>query len=262
MSRKTTGVEAVLFDFGGTLFDYNCLRPTMHDALIQLCDRAQVEASETSRTVAYVAALRKSFSRHVGTDFYLMRDIFREAAVDTLEWLTALDDLTKAAADPLSGLDDSPQLIVQRARCPGLRPVPRCQRGRVPTPFGCHRDIARPALSRPPCRHSYQHGRRPARSSARDRRAPNRTRPHALQRGGGVLQARLSHLFRGRPPSGIDARRHHVRRRQHLPRHRRRQARRAPTRAHVTPARRARVRDQAPVPSLQTIPDLVDQVGG
>ena len=57
----------------------------------------------------------RSFSRHVGTDFYLIRDIFREAAVDTLEWLTALGDITKAAADPLSGLDDSPQLIVQSA---------------------------------------------------------------------------------------------------------------------------------------------------
>ena len=107
-------IEAVLFDFGGTLFEYGCLRPAMHDALTQLFDQvALAPIDATVSAAAYVAALRKSFSKHVGMDFYLMRDLFRDAALDTVEFLTALEQLAKAGADPLSGLDDSPNLIAR-----------------------------------------------------------------------------------------------------------------------------------------------------
>ncbi len=109
-------LEAVLFDFGGTLFEYGCLRPGMHDALAQLFEQAELAPVEaTVSAAAYVAALRKSFSKHVGKDFYLMRDLFRDAALDTVELLTALAQVAEAGSDPLSGLDDSPSLIAQTA---------------------------------------------------------------------------------------------------------------------------------------------------
>jgi HAD superfamily hydrolase (TIGR01549 family) len=109
-------IEAVLFDFGGTLFEYGCLRPAMHDALAHLFDQVELAPVDASvSAAAYMAALRKSFSKHVGNDFYLMRDLFRDAALDTVGLLSALEQVSKATSDPLSGLDDSPSLIAQHA---------------------------------------------------------------------------------------------------------------------------------------------------
>jgi HAD superfamily hydrolase (TIGR01662 family) len=101
-------VDAVLFDFGGTLFDYGCLRPAMHDALIQLCQEADLAPSDRHLAAAYIAALRKSFSNHLDMSFYRMRDVFRQAASDTLDWLVALNQLSRTGTDPLAGLDDTP----------------------------------------------------------------------------------------------------------------------------------------------------------
>jgi HAD superfamily hydrolase (TIGR01549 family) len=90
MSYADERVEAVLFDFGGTLFEYACLRPAVHDALVRLCAVAQLKVGDHQLPAAYVAALRRAFAHYLPQPFYLMRDLFRDAAVDTLEWLAAL----------------------------------------------------------------------------------------------------------------------------------------------------------------------------
>jgi FMN phosphatase YigB (HAD superfamily) len=99
-------IEAVLFDFGGTLFDYDRLRPGLHDVLVKLSEAVGVTATNTQLAATYVAALRKSFAAHLDKRFYLMRELFRAAAVDTLEWLIAFRLVSTAGADPLEGLDD------------------------------------------------------------------------------------------------------------------------------------------------------------
>jgi HAD superfamily hydrolase (TIGR01509 family) len=115
-------VDAVLFDFGGTLFDYGCLRPAMHDALVQLCQEADLTPSDRHLAAAYVAALRKSFSNHLDLTFYRMRDVFRQAAIDTLDWLVALGGLSGADIDPLAGLDDTPASRRHRVAVDGCDP--------------------------------------------------------------------------------------------------------------------------------------------
>ena len=113
-------VDAVLFDFGGTLFDYGCLRPAMHDALVQLCHEADLAPSDRHLAAAYLAALRKSFSSHLDLTFYRMRDVFRQAAIDTLDWLVALS--ARADIDPLAGLDDTPASTRDRVAVDGCDP--------------------------------------------------------------------------------------------------------------------------------------------
>ncbi len=101
-SPMATEIEAVLFDFGGTLFEYGCLRPAMHDVLSRLFERVGLAPiGATVSAAAYVAALRKSFSRYVGKDFYLMGDLFRDAALDSVELLSAQEVISQTGQGSL-----------------------------------------------------------------------------------------------------------------------------------------------------------------
>jgi HAD superfamily hydrolase (TIGR01662 family) len=115
MPDQADYVEAVLFDFGGTLFDYGCLRQGAHAALVRMCRSAGLEPDDRELAAAYIAALRRAFTRYLPVPFYLMRDLFRAAAVDTLEWLDALDGVTRSAATAgpslLAGVDDAPAAL-------------------------------------------------------------------------------------------------------------------------------------------------------
>jgi HAD superfamily hydrolase (TIGR01509 family) len=115
---SASGVEAVLFDFGGTLFEYRCLRPSVHEALVRLCSSARLEPDDQALAAAYVAALRKAFARYLPEPFYLMRDLFRDAALDTVEWLAALRSVSANAEDDsdlLADLEGGPVPIVGAA---------------------------------------------------------------------------------------------------------------------------------------------------
>jgi HAD superfamily hydrolase (TIGR01509 family) len=112
-------VDAVLFDFGGTLFEYRCLRPAVHDALMRLCASASLTPDDRELAAAYIAALRKAFARYLPQPYYLMRDLFRDAALDTVEWLTALRTMSSATdddSDLLADLEGGPAPILGRER--------------------------------------------------------------------------------------------------------------------------------------------------
>jgi 2-haloalkanoic acid dehalogenase type II len=82
-----SSVRAVLFDFGGTLYDYETLEPADRQSLCWLAERAGAEADEQTIHRAYRAALRRIFRSYLERSFYLHRDMFREAAVEMLREL-------------------------------------------------------------------------------------------------------------------------------------------------------------------------------
>lgn len=84
-------IQAVLFDFGGTLYDYGCLAAAERESLAALAAALGL-AHDTRRLVGtHRAAMQKVFADYLARSFYLHRDMFRDAVA------TALTDL---GADP------------------------------------------------------------------------------------------------------------------------------------------------------------------
>lgn len=88
----TQATRAVLFDFGGTLYDYASLLPGDAEALWQLCEWAGVRAAPEEIRRAQREAMRRVFHAYLPRRYYLHRDLFRDAVVGTLEALGATPD--------------------------------------------------------------------------------------------------------------------------------------------------------------------------
>ena len=86
MSGDAT-VRAVLFDFGGTLYDYDTLAAGDQEALLMLAKLAGAEAPAADVQRAYRAALRQVFRSYLERRFFLHRDMFRDAVVAMLREL-------------------------------------------------------------------------------------------------------------------------------------------------------------------------------
>jgi putative hydrolase of the HAD superfamily len=78
-------IRAVLFDFGGTLYDYASLEPGDRESLAALAEWAGVEAEAAEIRRAYRESMRRVFHRYLPRSFYLHRDLFRDAAAGMLE---------------------------------------------------------------------------------------------------------------------------------------------------------------------------------
>jgi putative hydrolase of the HAD superfamily len=74
-----TTIRAVLFDFGGTLFDYETVATGERESIIELAGWAGI--AEDPRTVlrTYRVALKKVFYEYLPRPYYLHRDLFRDA---------------------------------------------------------------------------------------------------------------------------------------------------------------------------------------
>lgn len=81
--------RAVLFDFGGTLYDYRSLARAEAESLQSLARWAGVEAEPETLERAQREAMRGVFADYLGRSFYLHRDLFRDAARAMLEALGA-----------------------------------------------------------------------------------------------------------------------------------------------------------------------------
>jgi len=79
--------RAVLFDFGGTLYDYSTLLPGDAESLLQLCQWAGVTADAAAIRRAQRESMRRVFHTYLPQRYYLHRDLFRDAIVGTLEAL-------------------------------------------------------------------------------------------------------------------------------------------------------------------------------
>ena len=77
-------IRAVLFDFGGTLYDYASLERGDRECLVALARWAGVTASDAAIRDAYRASLRRVFHAYLPRRFYLHGDLFRDAAAGML----------------------------------------------------------------------------------------------------------------------------------------------------------------------------------
>src|SRR5262249_39896222 len=91
-----TPPRAVLFDFGGTLYDYDTLAPGDQESLQLLADLAGCGADSESVQRSYRTALRRVFRTYLERSFYFHRDMFRDAVVEMLRELGS-----EANPDPL-----------------------------------------------------------------------------------------------------------------------------------------------------------------
>jgi 2-haloalkanoic acid dehalogenase type II len=72
--------RAVLFDFGGTLYDYATLAAGDLECLLSLVRWAGIEAEPDALRRAQRDAMRQVFQAYLPRRFYLHRDMFRDAA--------------------------------------------------------------------------------------------------------------------------------------------------------------------------------------
>jgi 2-haloalkanoic acid dehalogenase type II len=79
--------RAVLFDFGGTLFDYETVAPGERESIVALVRWAG--SGEDARTIlrAYRASLKNVFYQYLPQPYYLHRDMFRDALLGMAESL-------------------------------------------------------------------------------------------------------------------------------------------------------------------------------
>jgi 2-haloalkanoic acid dehalogenase type II len=78
-------IRAVLFDFGGTLYDYATLQEAEYESLVELARWAGVQADPAAILLAHREALRRVFHAYLPRRFYLHRDLFRDAVLGMLE---------------------------------------------------------------------------------------------------------------------------------------------------------------------------------
>ncbi|GIX47549.1 MAG: 2-haloalkanoic acid dehalogenase [Candidatus Tectimicrobiota bacterium] len=76
-------IRAVLFDLGGTLYDYGALAPGDGEALVALLRWAGSHADPETIHRAYRQALKQVFYDYLPRPFYLHRDLFRDAVLAT-----------------------------------------------------------------------------------------------------------------------------------------------------------------------------------
>ena len=77
--------RAVLFDFGGTLYDYLALEPGDRECLVALARWAGIAAEDEAIRRAHRQAMQRVFSAYLPRRFYLHRELFRDAVVGMLE---------------------------------------------------------------------------------------------------------------------------------------------------------------------------------
>jgi 2-haloalkanoic acid dehalogenase type II len=70
--------KAVLFDFGGTLYDYGALEPGDREAIVALARELGIDASEDEVRAAHRRAVKESYARLLREPYYLHRDFFLE----------------------------------------------------------------------------------------------------------------------------------------------------------------------------------------
>ncbi len=71
--------RAVLFDFGGTLYDYRCFARAEAESLTQLARWAGIDAAPEAIGRAHRDAMKRAFGDYRDRDFYFHKDLFAAA---------------------------------------------------------------------------------------------------------------------------------------------------------------------------------------
>jgi putative hydrolase of the HAD superfamily len=85
-------IRAVLFDFGGTLYDYRCLARGESESRQALASLAGLDESSERLALAQVEAMRDVFADYRQREYYLHRDLFRDSLRAMLRSLGAAID--------------------------------------------------------------------------------------------------------------------------------------------------------------------------
>jgi 2-haloalkanoic acid dehalogenase type II len=85
-------IKAVLFDFGGTLFDYAVLEDAERQCLAEFMRFLGLDVEARLVHRAYRTALGKVFSSYLPRKFYLHRDLFKDAVLEMLRILGTTPD--------------------------------------------------------------------------------------------------------------------------------------------------------------------------
>jgi 2-haloalkanoic acid dehalogenase type II len=78
-------MKAVLFDFGGTLYDYGSLEPGDREALLAVARWSGIDAEESQLRRAYRDSMRSAFRKYLPLPYYRHRDLFRDAVAGMIE---------------------------------------------------------------------------------------------------------------------------------------------------------------------------------
>jgi putative hydrolase of the HAD superfamily len=79
-------IEAVLFDFGGTLYQYQPGGPVAEDGLlVELARAAGADTTPEEVRAAYRTAMRRVYADYLQRPYYLHRDFFGDAVRATIE---------------------------------------------------------------------------------------------------------------------------------------------------------------------------------
>jgi HAD superfamily hydrolase (TIGR01509 family) len=78
-------IKAVLFDFGGTLYDYKTLESAERESLVDLLRWSGFDCEPFETHRIYRNALRRVFRKYLNRRFYMHSDFFQEALVGMLE---------------------------------------------------------------------------------------------------------------------------------------------------------------------------------
>jgi putative hydrolase of the HAD superfamily len=84
-----TQIRAVLFDFGGTLFDYETVAPGERECVIELARWVGVGEDPKVILRAYRVALKRVFYEYLPRSYYLHRDLFRDVLQEMARSLAA-----------------------------------------------------------------------------------------------------------------------------------------------------------------------------
>jgi len=87
-----TDLRAVLFDFGGTLYDYATLESAERDSLVDLARWSGIDADPRDIQRAHRDAMRRVFRSYLPQPFYRHRDLFRDAVIGMLGAFGAAPD--------------------------------------------------------------------------------------------------------------------------------------------------------------------------
>jgi putative hydrolase of the HAD superfamily len=82
-----TEIRAVLFDFGGTLFDYETVAPGERESIVALARWAGANEDANEILRVYRGALKRVFYDYLPRSYYLHRDMFRDALLGMAESL-------------------------------------------------------------------------------------------------------------------------------------------------------------------------------
>lgn len=85
-------IKAVLFDFGGTLYDYSCLAAAEAESLAELAQWSGVTAAPVDVARAYRESMKAVFREYLPRTYYRHHDLFRDAAAGMLQRLGVTPD--------------------------------------------------------------------------------------------------------------------------------------------------------------------------